>query len=125
MVDKGLRRTRSILADDQRGRSMSVDVIGAILRVVFDHKDGGVIPVDAVGNGIDDATHREIIVGDRRQRSWLAGARASGVVVRQVKQRELWKFFAGSLSFHKLIEFAQELVSAELCVLVGLKIWDE
>ena len=35
---------------------MGIDVIGAVLGVVFEDKDSGVVPVGAVGNGIDYAT---------------------------------------------------------------------
>ena len=76
---------------------MGIDMIGAVLRVVFEDEDGGVVPVGAMRNGIDYAAEREIVIGDRSLRSWLASARASGVVVRQVEQRELWKFVGGSL----------------------------
>ena len=36
---------------------MGVNVVGAILRVVFDHKDGGVVPVGAVRDGVDYAAY--------------------------------------------------------------------
>ena len=37
---------------------MSVDVVGAILRIVFEDEDGGVVPVGAMGIGVDDAAER-------------------------------------------------------------------
>src|ERR1700726_828043 len=122
MVDKRLRCTRRILADHEGERAMGIDVVGAILRVVSEHEDGSIVPVRTVGNGVDYAAEREIVVGDRGVWSWLAGTRASGVVVGQVEQRELWKFFGGSLRFHKLTEFAEEFVSAELVRVVGIEV---
>jgi hypothetical protein len=53
MIDKRLRRARRILADDEGDGAMSVDMIGAVLRVVFDDEDGSVVPVRAVRDGID------------------------------------------------------------------------
>ena len=100
---------------------MRIDVIGAVLRVVFDDEDGGVVPVRAVGDGIDHAAERQIVVGDRGLRRGLAGTRASGVVVGQIEQRELRKFFGGSLRFHKLVELAQEFVGAELVGIIGIR----
>ena len=100
---------------------MGVDVIGAVLRVVFDHEDGSVVPVRAVGDGIDNAAEREVVIGDRGLRRGLARTRASGVVVGKVEQRELRKLFGASLRFHKLVELAQEFVGAELVGIVGLK----
>src|SRR5208282_2864398 len=113
---------RRILADDQGGRSMGIDVIGAILRVVLDDEDGGVVPVGTVGEGIDYAAYRQIVVGDRGLRRGLAGTRASGVVVGQVEERELRKFFGASLGFHELGEFAEEFVGAELVGIVGVEV---
>jgi len=34
---------------------MSIDVIGAVLCVIFEHEDGGVVPVGAVRDGVDYA----------------------------------------------------------------------
>jgi hypothetical protein len=53
VVDKRLRQVRRIFTDYQGGGSMGIDVIGAILRVIFENEDGGVVPVGTVGNGID------------------------------------------------------------------------
>src|SRR6266436_5657918 len=122
MIDKRLLHVRRIFTDDQGSRSMRVDMIGAVLRVVFDDEDGGVVPVGTMRNGVDYAAEREIVIRDRGLRSWLARTRASGVVVGQVEQRELRKFFGRSLRFHKLIEFAKEFVSAELVRIVGIEV---
>src|SRR5216684_4664302 len=124
MIDERLRRVWRIFADDEGGRSMGIDVIGAVLRVVFEDEDGGIVPVGTMRNGIDDPAEREIVIGDRRLRSWLAGTRASGVVIGQVEQRELRKFFGGSLRFHKFIELAEKFVGAELVGIVGIEVWE-
>ena len=47
------------------------------------------------------------------------------MVVGQVKQRELWKLFGGSLRFDELVELAQEFIGAELVGIVGLEIGKE
>src|SRR5206468_661906 len=55
-VDKRtLGRSGRVLADDESDGAVGVDVVGAVLGVVFDDEDGSVIPVGAVGNGFDDA----------------------------------------------------------------------
>ncbi len=67
---------------------MSVYVIGAVLGVVLQHKDRGVVPVSAVRNGIDYAAKGQVVVGHRCGRAWQIGARASGVIVRQIQEDE-------------------------------------
>ena len=63
VVDVGLSGgARGILADYERDRSMGVDMIAAVLRVVFQNEDGGVLPIRAVGDGVDDAAQRQIVV---------------------------------------------------------------
>ena len=37
---------------------MGIDVVGAVLGVVFYYEDGGVVPIGAVGDGIDYAADR-------------------------------------------------------------------
>jgi len=72
-----------------------------------------------VGDGIDYAAEREIVIGDRGLRSWFAGTRASRVIVGQVEQRELGKLVGCSLPFRKLVKFAEELVGAYCTVPLG------
>ncbi len=56
MIDVGLGRGAGrILADHEGNRSMSVDMIAAVLRIVFENEDSGVIPVETVRDGVDHA----------------------------------------------------------------------
>ena len=63
---------------------MRVNVVGAILGVVFQNKDRGVIPIGAVRNGIDHAAERQVIVGNGGGRARQLGTRAAGVIVGQI-----------------------------------------
>src|SRR5215469_11436212 len=53
-----------VFADDEGNAAMGIHVVGSILGVVFEDEDGGIVPVGAVGDGIDDAANGEIVVGD-------------------------------------------------------------
>ena len=44
---------------------MGVDVIAAVLGVVFEDEEGGVIPEGGVGDIVDGAAYGEVVVGDR------------------------------------------------------------
>ena len=64
-----------VRADDQGDAAMGVDVVGAVLGVVFQHEDGRLRPELAVADRFDDATQRQVVVGqisDRRCRVRLA-----------------------------------------------------
>ena len=93
MIDKRLRRARRIFADDQGGGAMRIDVVGAILRVVFEDENGGVVPIRAVRNRIDDAAERQIVIGYRGLWRGLARRACLRVIVGQVEQGELRKLF--------------------------------
>ncbi len=45
IVNKGLRAVWRKLAHNQRDAAMCVDMVGSILRVVFENEEGGIIPV--------------------------------------------------------------------------------
>ena len=64
-------------------------MVGAVLRVVFEDEESGVVPIRGVRHGIDDAADGEIIVGNRCRRSGLALGEARGMVIGQTKQDEL------------------------------------
>ena len=66
VVDEGLGlRKWGIFADDERDAAMGIDVVGTILRVVFEDEDSGVVPIRATGDGVDDAADGEVVIGDR------------------------------------------------------------
>src|ERR1700688_1486780 len=122
MIDECVFGARRVLTDDKSYGAVGIDVIGSILRVVFDYEDGSVVPVRTVRDGIDDAAECKVVIGDRGLRSGLSGTRASSVVVGQIEKRELRKFFGASLSFNELIEFAQEFIGAELIRIVDIEV---
>ncbi len=43
---------------------MGVHMVGAVLRVIFEDEDRGVVPVRAVRYGFHYATHCEVVIGD-------------------------------------------------------------
>ena len=47
-----------------RGVAVGIDVISAILRVVFEDEEGGVVPVGTVRDGVYDTANGEVVVGD-------------------------------------------------------------
>jgi 7,8-dihydropterin-6-yl-methyl-4-(beta-D-ribofuranosyl)aminobenzene 5'-phosphate synthase len=51
-------------ADDLDRGAVAVDVVGAVLAVVLEDEDGGVLPVLAVRDRVDDLTRGEVVVGD-------------------------------------------------------------
>src|ERR1700733_5017991 len=122
MVDECLLLPGRIFADHESGRSMSVNMIGSVLRVVLQNEDGRVVPIGAVRNGIDDAAYSQVIVRHRGLRRGLRGTRASGVIVGQIEQSELGKFFIRSLALYELAELAQEFVGAKLVGIIGIEV---
>src|SRR5262249_21707555 len=50
-------------AQHEGGATVGIDVVGAILRVVFEHKDRDAAPYRAAADGFDDAAERVIIIG--------------------------------------------------------------
>ena len=51
---------------------MSVHVISAILSVVFENENGGVVPVGTVRDRLRHATDREIVIRDACGRAGLS-----------------------------------------------------
>ncbi len=57
---------------------MGVDVVGPVLRIVFQDEERGVIPIRAVGNGLDRSSHRQVVIRNRclgRRHAW-SGSRS-------------------------------------------------
>ena len=86
VVDDGALRER---ARDEQHRAVRVHVIGPGLRIVFDGEDRGLLPIDAVRNGFDQAAERDVVFRDHRARRRRARLRARRVIVRQPDDREL------------------------------------
>src|ERR1700728_3902652 len=97
---------------------MGVDVVRAILRVVFEDKDGGVIPVRTMRNSIHNAAESVIVVGHGSRRARKVRRRAACVVDGYIQQNK-----GGHLKSRALILLAganesgvlvQEFVGAKL-----------
>ena len=65
---------------------LAVDVIGPILRIVFDDEDGRLSPVGRMRHRVDHAAQREIVVRHVRAGRGHTGPRREGVVIRQPNQ---------------------------------------
>ena len=100
-------------------------MVGAVLSIVFDDEDGGVVPVRAVGDGVNDTTHGQVIVCNAGLGRGRAGLGSSGVVVRKPNQTEGGQrfAFAGLTGGDEVGEFAQEFVGAELIGILNFEVW--
>src|SRR5438552_7304 len=103
---------------------MRVDVIGAILSIVFEDENGCVVPVGAVRDRLHDAAQRKIIVSDGCGRARLARSGAAGVIVRQIEQYELRQL--GSLPLflgaNEASELVEKLVGAKLIRIFSVEV---
>ena len=102
---------------------MGINVIGAVLSIILKDKESGVVPIGAVGYGVNHAPDGEVIVGDRGSRFGLAFLAASGVIIRESKKDELGhRFFAGFTGGNEALEFVEEFVSSQLIGIRHLEI---
>ena len=72
VIDELAPRVR---ADDQRHGAVAVDVVEAVLRIVLDDEDAGVLPELALADRLDDLPQRQVVVGHhgpRRRRARAA-----------------------------------------------------
>src|SRR5438309_1895239 len=103
---------------------MRVNVIGAILSVVFEDENCGVVPVRTVRNCFDYAAEGKIVVGHGSSWPGLAGSGTASMIIRQIEQYELRQF--GSLPFcfgtDKPRELVEEFVGAKLIGIFGIEI---
>src|SRR5215468_9155148 len=98
-------------------------MVGPVLRIIFEDEDGRVIPVGAVGDGIDDASYCEIIVGDRSGGARLALGAAGSVIVWQAQEKELGHpVQVFSTQGNEAVEFVQKFVGAKLIGIRNLKV---
>ena len=79
---RGLRQRR-ILADDENDAAMGIDVVGSVLGVVFEDENGGIVPIGAVGDGVDDSADGEIVVGNGSGGAGLPLGATGSVVVQE------------------------------------------
>ena len=124
-IDIGmLRRCWRVFADRECDGTVRIHVVGAVLCVVFDDENRGIVPVRTARNRFDHSPDGEVIIRNRRCRARLAGAGTDGVIVRQIKQHQLREFTAAALcaSAHKAIEFVQEFVGSKLIGIIKFEI---
>src|SRR5579871_4045589 len=127
VLDVGLRGASGrIFADYEGDRAMRIDVVGAVLGVVFEHEDGGIVPVRTVEDGIDNAAQGEVVVGDVGRRPGPVGASTASVVVGQIEQDEAGHFelgaFIGLAGANVGGKFVEEFVGAKLVGIVGVEV---
>src|SRR5258708_7473716 len=105
---------------------MGVDVVAAVLGVVFQDEDGGVVPVGAVRDSVDYAAQGQIVVGDRGLGARAIRSRAAGVIVGKIEQHEGGELELGVFFRFAGVnvgrEFVEEFVGAELVGIVGIEI---
>ena len=102
---------------------MGVNVIGAILRVILENENRGVLPICAVRYRLDDAPNCEIVVRDCRGRRGDARLGGRGVIVGQAQQDELRHgILPRSPLSDELPKFVEELVRAQLIGKIQIEI---
>src|ERR1700722_19401926 len=109
-MDAALRvRRRNI----ERG-ALIVDVVRAVLRVVFDGEDDGVLPIRRMRDGIDDAPKRVIVL--RNIGLWYEHIRRRGarVVVWQADDLELREIIVRNVSGELALPFVDPVLVAVL-----------
>ena len=92
--ERVIGRTGRILADHESDRAVSVDVIGAVLSVIFENENRRIVPVGTVRDRLHHATDREVIIGDACGWAGLSRSGAVGVIVGQIKKNERGQFGA-------------------------------
>ena len=119
-------RSGRIFADDESGRAVRVYVVGAVLGVIFENKNGGVIPIRTIGDGFHDAAQRQVVIGNGGRRTRKIGTRTSRMVVRQVEQNKCrhleFKPFMRIAGANESGEFVHEFVGAKLIGIVRIEI---
>src|SRR5215470_11578738 len=81
-----------VRAGDEGDRAVGVDVVGAVLRVVFDDEDRRLFPVTlAVRDGFDKASYGQVVFGHVRAGRRRPGARALSVIPADTHDLKLWQ----------------------------------
>ena len=93
-------------ADDEADGAMGIDVVGAILGVVFDDEDGGFFPDRAFADAFDEAAESEVVAGDACLGRGFVGRGALSVVLAKAHDDELRQRALGN----EVVEFAQKYI---------------
>src|SRR5581483_11623656 len=116
-------RKRRIFADDERDAAVRIDVVGAVLSVVFENQNSGVVPIGAVRNGLDDTAYGEIVIGDRGRRGRQALAEPGSMVVGKAQLDELRHgVIAGLAGGEESLEFVEKFIHAKLIGIGDFKV---
>jgi hypothetical protein len=89
--------------DHPDGGAVGIDVIGAVLGVVFNDEDGGGGPGGAVGDGVNQHAHGVIVIGVVGEWRESAGRGALSMIVTHAEDGHL-RHFAGSIEFLPLTD---------------------
>ena len=92
---------------DDEDRAVRVDVVGAVLGVVFEGEEREGPPRRGAGQARDHAAQGEIVVGHHRARREGAAAAALGVVARQVQDHEVGEAALPVPAVHRVGEQAR------------------
>ncbi len=88
--------------DEGRG-AVRVDMVGAVLGVVFQDENGGLRPELRLRDRLHQQPERVVVVGDGGLRSDLAGADARGVIVAEPHRHEA-RHLAAALEFRQIAQ---------------------
>ena len=69
--------------------------------------------------GVNQASYREVVIGDGRPRGRPAHTCSPGVIIGQPQFHELRQFLCRAASLHKLPKLAKKLVGAKLIRIVN------
>src|SRR5580698_3341665 len=104
-------RVFDIGADHIGGRTMCIDVVGTVLRVVFEHENGRLSPDGTVRNMVDKPAQGKIVVSNHGDRFIVSFGQPARVIVRQVNSRKMWN----AVNLYKRIEVLfEKLLAADI-----------
>src|SRR4029077_17032208 len=103
---------------------MRIDMVGAVLSIILDRENSGVIPVRTAGDGLAHSAKGKAIVRHRSGGTRLASGGAVSVVVGEIQQDQGWQF--ASLPFlasaDKTFKLVEEFVGAKLVRIFGVEV---
>src|SRR5205823_1850548 len=99
-----------VRAEHVTRRAVGVDVVGAVLGVVFDDEDGHFGPEFTVAGGFDDAADGEVVAGDAGIRRVGAGGRAFSVIFAERHDGEARELLAGLFGSLEVVDPEVDLV---------------
>src|SRR4029077_20783876 len=92
-----------VCGNHEERRTVRVNVIRTVLRIILEHEDNCVFPVRTLRQCLDDSAKGEIVIRHVGARCWLAGTCARSMIIRQRHYLER-RHIPGSYEFLKLRE---------------------